>query len=288
MARKILRDFQGVQRPTDVVGFDKDRLHWDWSMRDKEDEEEEETEETEETKTETSNNQSSSNTQEDTENKQEETLKTNTLQKTNKPKRSAFGQAFDKARAAGKKTFWWKGKEYTTKTKAEADAEKKSASNKKSNTSNTSRSTSNNKNTTTNNKKSNTSSGTTKSNKLNTTKTSNRTSYSDYVKQTSKNVSDAEKKQAAGNNKQKHINVNNIKSVSSQVAERRRLNNRNNQLSAANDFNAYQHYRNNYNANAAKGYLNRAMQKPKTSPAFTADEMKAINRAEANRRKRNR
>lgn len=30
------------------------------------------------------------------------------------------------------------------------------------------------------------------------------------------------------------------------------------------------------------------MQKSKTSPAFTADEMKAINRAEANKRKRNR
>ena len=281
MARKVLR-LKDVQMPTDVVGFDKDISHWDWSMRDVEDEEDEEDEQSE---TETFYNQPSSTTQ-------EEISKTNISQKPNKPRRSAFGQAFDKARAAGKKTFWWRGTEYNTKTKAEVDAEKKSANNKKSNTSNISRSSSNNKNITTSNKKSNVSSNTTKKvNKTNTTKTSNKPSYLDYVKQTARNVSDAEKKQAAGNNKQKHINannVNNVKSVSSQVAERRRLANRNNQLSTANDFNAYQDYRNNYNFNVAKAYLNRAMQKSKTSPAFTADEIKAINRAEANKRKRNR
>ena len=48
----------------------------------------------------------------------------------NQSKRISFGQAFKNARAAGKKTFWWRGNEYNTKTKAESDAEKKSANNK--------------------------------------------------------------------------------------------------------------------------------------------------------------
>lgn len=214
----------------------------------------------------------------------------------NQTKRISFGQAFKNARAAGKKTFWWKGKEYNTKIKSEANTKGKSVINKKSNiSSNTSSNTSSNKNVgnkiinnnVTNNKQSNTTNNTT-NDTTNKNLKNNKTSYLNHVKQVAKNVSDAEKKQAAGINKQKTYDVDNIKSVNAQVAERRRLNNRSNQLSSANDFTAYQDYRNNYDANVAKGYLDMAMQKSKTSPAFTSDEIKIINRAEANKRKRNR
>ena len=37
-------------------------------------------------------------------------------------KAQSFGSAFKSARSSGKKTFLWKGKSYTTKTKSEAEA----------------------------------------------------------------------------------------------------------------------------------------------------------------------
>ena len=49
-------------------------------------------------------------------------------------------------------------------------------------------------------------------------------------------------------------NITNKKSVSSEVLERKRLNNRNNQLNAANDFTAYQDYINNYDDQKARTY----------------------------------
>ena len=124
----------------------------------------------------------------------------------NQNKRISFGQAFKNARNAGKKTFWWKGKEYNTKIKSKANA-RKSVTNKKTNTTN------------------NTSSN--------------------------KNVSNV------ANNKQTNTttNITNKKSVSSEVLERKRLNNRNNQLNAANDFTAYKNYRNNYDDQKARTYL---------------------------------
>lgn len=72
----------------------------------------------------------------------------------NQNKRISFGQAFKNARNAGKKTFWFKGKEYNTKTKEEADAEKKSTTNKQSDnktTNNKTTSRTGNKTTSTNN-----------------------------------------------------------------------------------------------------------------------------------------
>lgn len=69
----------------------------------------------------------------------------------NQNKRTSFGQAFDKARAAGKKTFWFKGKEYNTKTKAEADTEKRSTTNKQSDNKTTRNKSTSNKTTSTNN-----------------------------------------------------------------------------------------------------------------------------------------
>ena len=53
----------------------------------------------------------------------------------NQNKRISFGQAFKNARNSGKKTFWWKGKEYNTKIKSKANA-RKSVTNKKTNTTN--------------------------------------------------------------------------------------------------------------------------------------------------------
>lgn len=127
----------------------------------------------------------------------------------NQNKRISFGQAFKNARNAGKKTFWWKGKEYNTKIKSEVNAEK-SVTNKKTNTTN------------------NTSSN--------------------------KNVSNV------ANNKQSNTTTNK-KSVSSEVLESKRLNNRNNQLNSANGFNAYQNYRNNYDDQKARTYLANARKK---------------------------
>lgn len=130
----------------------------------------------------------------------------------NQNKRISFGQAFKNARNAGKKTFWWKGKEYNTKLKGEVNT-RKSVTNKKTNTTN------------------NTSSN--------------------------KNVSNV------ANNKQTNTttNITNKKSVSSEVLELKRLNNRNNQLNAANDFTAYQNYRNNYDDKKARTYLANARKK---------------------------
>ena len=115
----------------------------------------------------------------------------------NQNKRISFGQAFKNARNAGKKTFWWKGKEYNTKIKSEANS-RKSVTNKKSNNIN------------------NTSSN--------------------------KNVSNV------ANDKQSNTttNITNKKSVSSEVLERKRLINRNNQLHSAHGFTAYQNYISNY------------------------------------------
>lgn len=76
----------------------------------------------------------------------------------NQNKRISFGQAFKNARSAGKKTFWWKGKEYNTKIKSQANAKKKSANNKQSSnktTSNKTTSTTSNKTSSTNNSTSN-------------------------------------------------------------------------------------------------------------------------------------
>lgn len=130
----------------------------------------------------------------------------------NQNKRISFGQAFKNARNSGKKTFWWKGKEYNTKIKSEANS-RKSVTNKKSNNINN-----------------------TYSNK----KVSNVT-----------------------NNKQSNStnNTTNKEYVSSEILEHKRLNNRNNQLNAANDFTAYQHYRNNYNDQKARTYLANARKK---------------------------
>lgn len=77
----------------------------------------------------------------------------------NQNKRISFGQAFKNARNSGKKTFWWKGKEYNTKIKSQANA-RKSITNKKTNTTNN---TSSNKNVSNvaNNKQSNTTNNTT-------------------------------------------------------------------------------------------------------------------------------
>lgn len=129
----------------------------------------------------------------------------------NQNKRISFGQAFKNARNSGKKTFWWKGKEYNTKIKSEANA-RKSVTNKKSN----------NINNTSSNKK----------------------------------VSNVTNKQTNTTN-----NITNKKSVSSEVLELKRLNNINNQLNAANDFTAYQHYRNNYDGKKARTYLANARKK---------------------------
>lgn len=150
----------------------------------------------------------------------------------NQNKRISFGQAFKNARNSGKKTFWWKGKEYNTKLKREANAGK-SVTNKKTNTTN------------------NTSSN--------------------------KNVSNV------ANNKQNNTTTNK-KSVSLEVLERKRLNNRNNQLNSANDFTAYQNYRNNYNDSKARTYLANARKKQQNN--FTKDELDAIRKAEQNKKKR--
>lgn len=54
----------------------------------------------------------------------------------NQTKRISFGQAFKNARNAGKKTFWWKGKEYNTKLKSD-NTKKTTPSNNKNNKTNT-------------------------------------------------------------------------------------------------------------------------------------------------------
>lgn len=53
----------------------------------------------------------------------------------NQTKRINFGQAFKNARSAGKKTFWWRGKQYTTKLGT--NNTKTAASNNKNNQNNT-------------------------------------------------------------------------------------------------------------------------------------------------------
>lgn len=72
----------------------------------------------------------------------------------NQNKRISFGQAFKNARNAGKKTFWWKGKEYNTKVKGEVNT-RKSVTNKKSNTTSNTSSNKTFSNKTTNNNVSN-------------------------------------------------------------------------------------------------------------------------------------
>ena len=71
------------------------------------------------------------------------------------------------------------------------------------------------------------------------------------------NISSNKNVSNVANNKQTNTttNITNKKSVSSEVLERKRLNNRNNQLNAANDFTAYQNYRNNYDDQKARTYL---------------------------------
>ena len=71
------------------------------------------------------------------------------------------------------------------------------------------------------------------------------------------NISSNKNVSNVANNKQTNTttNITNKKSVSSEVLERKRLNNRNNQLNAANDFIAYQNYRNNYDDQKARTYL---------------------------------
>ena len=86
----------------------------------------------------------------------------------NQNKRISFGQAFKNARNAGKKTFWWKGKEYNTKLKGEANAGK-SITNKKSNTTSNTSSNRTVSNKTTNNNVAN-------NKQSNTTNTSNKKS----------------------------------------------------------------------------------------------------------------
>ena len=81
----------------------------------------------------------------------------------NQTKRISFGQAFKNARAAGKKTFWWRGKEYNTKLKGEVNTEKKSVNNKTTSNRTTSNRTSSNRAINTNNSTSNKQNNTTAS-----------------------------------------------------------------------------------------------------------------------------
>lgn len=53
----------------------------------------------------------------------------------NQTKRISFGQAFKNARSAGNKTFWWRGKQYTTKLRT--NNTKTATSNNKNNQNNT-------------------------------------------------------------------------------------------------------------------------------------------------------
>lgn len=131
----------------------------------------------------------------------------------NQNKRISFGQAFKNARNAGKKTFWWKGKEYNTKIKSEANTGNKFVTNKKSNNIN--------------------------------------------------NTSSNKKVSNVTNNKQSNStnNTTNKEYVSSEILERKRLNNKNKQLSAANGLTSYQYYRLNYDDKKARTYLANARKK---------------------------
>lgn len=111
----------------------------------------------------------------------------------NQNKRISFGQAFKNARNAGKKTFWWKGTEYSAKTKAEADAEKKSSTNKQSGNK-----TSNNKTTsTTGNKTTSTKNSTSSKQRNATTSTTNKKTTNTKAASTNKINTEVVKKRAS-------------------------------------------------------------------------------------------
>lgn len=111
----------------------------------------------------------------------------------NQNKRTSFGQAFDKARAAGKKTFWFKGKEYNTKTKEEADTEKKSANNKQS----SNKTTSNKTTSTTRNKTTSTNNSTSSKQRNATTSTTNKKTTNTKTASTNKRNTEVVKKRAS-------------------------------------------------------------------------------------------
>ena len=111
----------------------------------------------------------------------------------NQNKRISFGQAFKNARAAGKKTFWFKGTEYNTKTKAEADVEKKSANNKES----SSKTTSNKTTSTTSNKTTSTNNSTSSKQRNVTTSTTNKKTTNTNAASTNKRNTEDVKKRAS-------------------------------------------------------------------------------------------
>lgn len=131
----------------------------------------------------------------------------------NQNKRISFGQAFKNARNAGKKTFWWKGKEYNTKIKSEADEEKKSANNKQSSnktTSNKTILTTSNKTTSTNNstssKKRNATTSTTNKKTTNTKAASTNKRNTEIVKKIASNFENNLNRYGSRNNYEFKLN----------------------------------------------------------------------------------
>ena len=144
----------------------------------------------------------------------------------NQNKRISFGQAFKNARNAGKKTFWWKGKEYNTKIKSEANT-RKSVTNKKSNTT------------------SNTSSNRTVSNKT-----------------TNNNVSNNKQSNSTNNTTNRNTKTKFDSSYKAQQErEIRRRINFNKQTAASTGLTTARHYTSGYNDKKARAYLANARKK---------------------------